>query len=79
MMHTCIMVAAAVAPPTATPTPSHPPPETPSPAAPVIPLTEDRTVAVKGFKAVMVRTMTASGGYNNYHNVVYHKSRIFRV
>ena len=34
-----IMVAAAVAPPTATPTPSHPPPETPSPAAPVSPLT----------------------------------------
>ena len=58
--------AAAVAPPTSTPTLSHyPPVDTPSPAAPVTPLTEDRTVPVKGFKAVMVRTMTASGKSNN--------------
>ena len=30
-------------------------------ASPVVPLTEDRTVKVKGIRAVMVRTMTASG------------------
>ncbi len=42
-------------PPTVTPT-TPPPPA----AAPPI-LTQDRTESVKGFKAVMVRTMTASG------------------
>jgi pyruvate/2-oxoglutarate dehydrogenase complex dihydrolipoamide acyltransferase (E2) component len=61
-----IMVAAAVALPTTTPTPS---PVTPSPAAPVTPFTEDRTVPVKGIKAVMVRTMTASGESNKCHNI----------
>ena len=59
-MYTILTTASTVAPPTK-PAPVQAKPVAPSPTAPVTALAEDRNVPVKGFKAVMVRTMTASG------------------